>query len=385
MRIGIDARFLTHPQQGGFKTYTTNLIEALSKLNDGDQYVIYLDRLPANQETLPQSDSFTYKVVPLRLPGLGMAYREQVDLKKQIRQDKLDLVHFLCNSAPINITQNYVVTLHDIIQITNSEFVLRRNLAEQKQWALRAYSKWAIKKTVPMAKRVLTVSHYEKEKIRRGLNIPPEQISVTHLAHGNIFHPAGPDTIELFRKQVQDKFGLKGKFILGLGYEPRKNIPLLIRSFSTVAAKCPDINLVIVAAHEERRKYFQKLGSELGLEERIVILGKVLPEDLVQLYNLAELFVFPSERESFGLPPLEALACGTPTIAMNMASLPEILGEGALLLDGRDEELWGDTMLQVLSNYDLRKQLINRGLKQASLKNWEACAHETIKVYHSVA
>ena len=384
MKIGIDARFLTHPQQGGFKTYTTNLVEAISNLDIDDQFVIYLDRPPTSQDVLPHSENIVYKVVPLRLPGIGMPYREQVELQQHIRKDRLDLIHFLCNSAPVNTTQNYVITLHDIIQISNSEFRIRRNFSEQKQWALRTYSKWAIQKTVPDAKGILTVSHYEKGKISQGLNIPPEKIFVTHLAPSNIFNPASQATIELFRKQVRDKFGLDEKFILGIGYEPRKNIPLLIRSFSIVAAKYPNINLVVVAAHEEKKKYFQKLCSEQGLDGRTVILGKVIPEDLVQLYNLAELFVFPSERESFGLPPLEALACGTPAIAMNMTSLPEILGEGALLIDSKDEERWADTIIQVLSNDDLRNQLIKQGLKQASHKNWEACARETIQVYHSV-
>jgi glycosyltransferase involved in cell wall biosynthesis len=126
------------------------------------------------------------------------------------------------------------------------------------------------------------------------------------------------------------------------------------------------------------------LSDQLDLNHRVVILNAMKPRDLAILYNSADVFVFPSERESFGLPPLEALACGTPTIAMNMSSLPEILGDGAVLIDGKDVQTWANAIEQVISDQGLRSNLIKRGLKQAAKMTWQQCAEETMKIYSKV-
>ena len=118
MKIAIDARFLTHPQLGGFKTYTTNLIGALSRVDSENHYVLYLDRPPKNCD-LPQSRNFSYRVVPFTVPGLGMPYREQFALRREVAKDEPDLIHFLSNTAPVRMNRRFVLTLHDTIQLSN--------------------------------------------------------------------------------------------------------------------------------------------------------------------------------------------------------------------------------------------------------------------------
>lgn len=386
MRIGIDARFLTHPQFGGFKTYTVNLIEALGSVDKNNQYVLYLDRQPSSDDApIPRSPNFVYRVIPADLPLIGMPLREQVLLGWQIAKDQLDIVHFLCNTASVRAIGTYIVTLHDTIQLTSSNpFSLLKSPTEHKRWAMLAYSKWAINGSVRKADRIVTVSEFEKGQIVRQLAIDPDRVSVTHLAPNSIYKPASPEEKRSWRAKLPALFGIKKKFVMGVGYEPRKNIQILIESFVKIASKFEDLDLVIVCADETRRINFQQLAGKFNLDGRVIILGSLPAKELLILYNLAECFVYPSERESFGLPPLEAFACGTPTIAMNMTSMPEVLGDGALMIDGKDVEIWANATERVLMDDGLRSSLIRRGLERASRLTWRNCALNTIQVYESV-
>ena len=383
MRIGIDARFLTHPQLGGFKTYTVNLIKGLSQVDSDNLYILYTDREPIDV-TLPESDNFTYRVVPSKIPMVGMPFREQISLGRHIAMDKPDVVHFLCNTAPIRMPEKSVLSLLDVIQVkTPQNFSTTKGLENYRRWAITAYSKWTILKTAHKADKVITLSYYEKDEIVKHLTIAPERIHVTYFGVNPVFSQASSQDREAWRSEIHQNYSVRRRFILGVGYEPRKNIPLLIEAFARIATSYPDIDLVVVAAEKERMLYFQRLATELDLSDRIAILAALNPSDLAVLYNLADVFVFPSERESFGAPPLEALACGAATIAMNMTSLPEVLGDGAILIDGKDVQTWANAIEQVLTRKSLRDDLVNRGLERAKEFTWQRCAQETIKVYEA--
>jgi glycosyltransferase involved in cell wall biosynthesis len=382
MRIGLDARFLTHPQRGGFKTYTVNLINAIHRLDDENQYFIYLDR-PCEMDELPGKANFNYRIVKGTLPVIGMPLREQVLLRRQISKDHLDILHSLCNTSPVGLGIKRVTTLHDTIQVTTK--IRFMDPPGFKYWMIMAYSKWAITRAIRDPGQIITVSEFEKAQILALFNIPSDHITVTHLAANTIFHPAKSDEKSDMSKEAEKKFGLTGAFILDVGFEDRKNIPLLIEAYKHLTSDLPDTNLVIVSAEERKRLHFQQLVKDHGLDGRVTILGSVAAGDLVGLYNLAKVFVFPSERESFGLPPLEAIACGTPTIVMNSFSLSEILGNGALYVDGKDPQKWAEAIRAALTDERLRSEMIERGLKRASKLNWDKCALETINVYRQVS
>lgn len=384
MRIGIDARFLSHPQRGGFKTYTENLISTLDVVDDINHYLIYLDRSSADLN-VSQKKTWQYKVVEGSFPVLGMVLREQFLLRKRIIDDKVDVIHFLCNTAPINLNERYIITLHDIIQLTTiNQFRLLRGLPAHKQWAVMAYSQWAINNSIRAADRVITVSEYEKKEISNHFNIPLERITAIHLAPDPRFKLATESEKNIWRSDLFEKSGIRKRFILGIGYEPRKNIEFLIEIFSKLAAEQSDLDLVVVCAEESRRLHFRTLAEQFRLADKVHILGSLSPESLVILYNLTEVFVYPSERESFGLPPLEAISCGAPTVAMNKTSLPEILGKGALFVDEKDVYAWTNSIKRILTDKNLRLQLVDGGLKQAATFSWQKCAEETVQVYKNV-
>lgn len=384
MRIGLDARFLSHPQPGGFKTYTTNLIGALGEIDNTNEYVLYLDR-QCVLDNLPRHENFRYQVVPGRIPGLRLPFREQISLRQQIARDRLDLVHFLCNTAPVNLSQPHILTLHDTIQVSGkNNFGLRRGLAQHRQWALTAYSGWAIAKSVHCAGRIITVSEYEKEQIANELRLPPERIAVTHLAPDPVYVNVGQELRHRWKREIGERYQVDGGIILGVGYEPRKNIGLILQAFSLIASERNDLHLMIVCADHYRRRRFQQMIETLGLGRRASILGAQPPEQLKVLYNVAEVLVFPSERESFGLPPLEAIACGTPTVAMNATSVPEILQDGATLVDGHDPRIWADAIVRLHCDDSLRRDLASRGQTRASQLSWPRCAQQTLQVYQEV-
>lgn len=382
MRVGIDARFLTHPQVGGFKTYTVNLISALSQVDKDNQYIIYTDRKQTDETALPKAENFTYRSVSSTLPIIGMPLREQVLLRRQIARDNLDVVHFLCNTAPVAMPKNSILSLLDVIQVkTPQNFPTTKGIEAYRRWAISAYSKWTILKNVQTAERIITLSHFEKGEIVKHLGVGPERIHVTYFGVDPLFCKASPQIREVWRTQIRHKYRINRKFIMGVGYEPRKNIPLLIKAFLQVASIFPELDLVIVAAEKERRLYFLQLAAELNLNDRVNVLPALQPADLEILYNLTELLVFPSIRESFGAPPLEALACGAPVLAMNMTSLPEVLGDGAILLDGTDLQIWASNIERILTDWGTRSNLIQRGLRQAAKFTWKHCAERTIQVY----
>jgi glycosyltransferase involved in cell wall biosynthesis len=385
MRIGIDARFLTHPQVGGFKTYTENLINALSRVDDENHYVVYLDR-PAEQNQLLDKENFEFRVVPGILPLIGMPIREQIQLRRQFVKDKLDIIHSLCNTAPVGIPDKLVITLHDTIQVTGSRQTEHtRGSAEYRQRLITLYSKWAIILSARNARRIITVSDYEKAQISKQLKIDPERICVAHLAPNPIFTQGSQENKNSWRLEMRTRFNLYDRYLLGVGYEPRKNIPLLIKVFSQIAPNQPDLGLVIVAARPEKKHYYRQVADDLNLDGRVTILDALPPRDLMVLFNLADTFVFPSERESFGLPIREAMACGTPVIAGNNSSIPEIVENAALLVDAKDAKAMENNISQILKDPDTRRKLISKGLKRASVFSWNRCALQTIDVYKEMA
>lgn len=385
MRIGIDARFLTHPQPGGFKTYTVNLIRALSQVESDIEYVVYVDRMPVKSVDLPAARHIHYRVVPGSFPVFGMPYREQIGLPRSIREDDVDIVHFLCNTAPFAVPQKHVLTLHDTIQLTaTTTFAWRAGLAANKRWAMMAYSRCSIRRVAPTASRIVTVSGFERDQINTYLDVPRERIAVTRLAPDPGFVCAVPDQKRRWREELAQRFGIQGRFALAVGHEPRKNIPLLIRAFGLVAGDCAGLTLVIVAAEEGQRASFKALATELGVAHRVAALGRVTFADLVRLYNTTDAFLFPSLREGFGLPPLEAMVCGAPTIALNAAAIPEVVGDGGLLIESADAAAWAEAIRRVTTDDDLRADLVRRGLSRAAAFTWRRCAEETEAVYRQV-
>jgi glycosyltransferase involved in cell wall biosynthesis len=382
VRIGIDARFLTHPQCGGFKTYTECLVAALAEVDRANEYLLYLDRPPDRAGVVPSAPNFKVRIVPGSLPGFGLPWREQVGLPRQVARDHLDLLHSPALTAPLHLDCASVVTLHDMIWYSKETYSdhagqsLRRKLMD-----------WYYKRVPESASRhaaaILTVSNASKAEIVRQLGVPEDAVIVTHEAARKAFRRFGdPQFLETGRRRHE----LPPEFILGIGSaDPRKNVRTLIEAYALLPWGVQKrFSLVILLNHQRLADGLQRHSTKLGLSGQVLFRSAgPFAEDMALFFNLASLFVFPSLYEGFGLPPLEAMACGTPVVAANNSSLPEVLGDAAVLVDGQDVRAVARAITEVLADDELRRKLILRGHERAASFTWEKCALETISAYRT--
>ncbi len=382
MRIGMDARFLTHPQSGGFKTYTENLISALAKVDLENEYVLYTDRAYGDLISSLDNSNFHGRVVSGETPFIGVPWREQVGLVRQAARDRVDIFHSPCLTAPLNLSCPLVITIHDMIwafpeKFSRSESLsVKRRLMEWYNRMIPAYSSMR-------AEAIITVSYAARESIMGHLKLKNDRLFVTHEAPNPLFKRINDGSLV---ESVQRKYSLRSNFILAIGSaDPRKNISRLVQAYSLLTKELRDqYQLVIVWTHSFLAGEVSEKVEKLHLAGRVRFLKNVPNDDLVVLYNIASLFVFPSLYEGFGLPLLEAMACGAPVIAANNSSIPEIVGDAALLFDAQDVNGVFSAMNRVLTDKTVKMRLQKEGLKRSAQFSWNECGRETIAVYDSV-
>ena len=216
------------------------------------------------------------------------------------------------------------------------------------------------------------------------LGCPEEKIRVVHngLDH-DLFHPMTPS------EEFKSRYGLldENHYLLYVGSEnPRKNLPRLVQAFAAARKQLPNLKLIKIGAPDHPGQYalLQEMIRKLHLEEALQWVGQVSHQDLVSFYNYADAFAFPSLYEGFGLPPLEAMACGTPVICSNAASLPEVTGDAALQVDPMDVDGWVKAIIQVITDKTLQEDLKLRGLERAAKFTWANTVQKTIEVYQEV-
>jgi glycosyltransferase involved in cell wall biosynthesis len=234
---------------------------------------------------------------------------------------------------------------------------------------------------ISQAERVLTCSEHTRREMVAFYGTDPGKIVVTPYAADPIYRPM---PAEQARLAVRERFGLRLPYILSVGVlQPRKNLPRLVQAYARIAKEVPQ-HLVLVGKEGWAFEALRRRVAQSGVSSRIHFTGYVADADLPPLYAAADLFVYPSLYEGFGLPPLEAMACGTPVVTSNTSSLPEVVGDAAMTVDPLDIERLGMAMAEVLLSAERRDQLIEAGFQQATRFSWERTARETIAAYEAV-
>jgi glycosyltransferase involved in cell wall biosynthesis len=353
---------------GDLKRHTTGMSTYAFQIIDGVKKKAAIDIIRhGDGDMVPECHS----VIPRTIPGpfwylswsLSLTYRP-----KQFK--KYDLVHNIAQ-YPISpdISKKYVITVYDLIPILYPQYVTPIYAFQS-----RLFLPTILKK----ATRILTISNHTKNDIVKRFNIPHNIIDVTPLGVSDHFHPVTKKQIE----SLKSRYNLHSPFILFIGaIEPKKNIQVLIRSFYRCIQQQPDLILVIAGKKSWKYQDIFNLILELKLENRIKYLDFIPYSDLPALYSSAEVFVFPSKYEGFGLPPLEAMKCGTPVIVSNRSSLPEIVGPTGLMVDPDDEEGLFKLILQILSDKDFKDKQSKYSLSQSSLFSWDICVNKTLECY----
>ncbi|MBK9316546.1 MAG: glycosyltransferase family 4 protein [Acidobacteria bacterium] len=374
MNIGIDAHAIG-ARQGGNETYIKNLILALAAIDRENRYTIYL----ANAEAAGYWSRFFAESHPnfqvRRLPPPTPLIKVPMALAIELRMRPVDVLHVQYTAPPF-CPVPVVATIHDLAFEHLPETFTRRGSFQLKL---------TVRRTARKAARIVTVSEYSRQDIIRTYNLDPEKVIVTWNGVGEGFSPEPSSPGEA--DGIRSRFVITGDYILAVGsLQPRKNLVRLIRAYARLRDENPDFRpkLVIVG-----RKLW--LASEIFAEasrrqwsEDVILTGYVSDEDLPKLYRAAIAFVYPSIFEGFGLPPLEAMACGTPVIAGNTSSLPEVTGDAAILIDPYDEDALARELLRIVNQPDLRDRMRRCGIEQARKFTWRDAAEKTLQIYKDI-
>jgi len=373
MRIAISGYFLLHPATGSGQ-YTASLVRTLAQVCRDELMVICPAETSRLATSLLAGREEPWEVVPLSLLAggdLGKLWFEQAGLPRAASSRKADLLHVPYLGPPLARPCKTMVTVHDLIMLLFPE--TRRSLQA------RAYTRLAAL-AARRADFILADSMATRNDILRVLGVPPERVKVVYLGYDEGFRPGGdPGLLDAVRK----KYGLEREFLFYIGgLDWRKNLPRLLRAYSSIAPK-PQLAIAGRQLSQRRASFPDLLGlvAELGIRDRVVFLGQVPEGDKASLYSACLALVFPSLYEGFGLTPLEAMACGAPVVCSNASSLPEVVGEAAVLFDPTDVQDMAGALARVVQDEPLRQRMRRLGLAQAQQFSWRRTAEETLEAY----
>lgn len=385
LRIGIDYTSAVR-QQAGIGRYTRNLIRALAELDSDNQYILLVasggisrGRLRNGLAAWPEN--FRTRSVPISDRWLNILWqRFRLPVPVQWVTGRLDLFHSPDFVLPPVGRTPAILTVHDLSFLRVPHCFLPE---------FRQYLETAVARAVRRAQRILADSENTRQDLIELLAVEPEQVCVLYPGVEPCFRPV-EDTSVLERVRV--RYNLPHRFILGLGtLQPRKNFDGLIQAFAQLLAarghepEVADVYLVIVGDRGWLYEEVLALPKRLGLQEKVHMAGFVNDTDLPALYTLAEILAFPSWYEGFGLPVLEAMACGTPVVAANNSSLPEVMGEAGLLVDAGDSQAWAEALARLLTDKNLQDRLVAAGRERARRFTWVESAQRLLAVYRSLA
>jgi glycosyltransferase involved in cell wall biosynthesis len=369
-RIGIDAHMVGERETGN-ETYVLSLLKSLLQLDGAEEFDYRAITLDDGRLLSQLGERGKIGVVRVR-PSASLV-RIPLSMPLLAAREKLSLLHVTYVAPPICPCPT-VVSVHDIAYKLYPEYFparVRRMLSAMVPLSMRR------------AAHVLTLSQSARQDILAHYGMPESKVSVVPAGVGPQFRVLES---EAPLSAVQDRYGIEGAYILAVGnLQPRKNIRRLIEAYSRLPATLQrKYRLVVAGQALWLHSGIYQAAIDHGVQHRLVFTGYVPDQDLVPLYNAATLFVYPSLYEGFGLPVLEAMACGTPVVTSNLSSLPEVAGEAALLADPSDVHDLAAQMARVLEDPQLARRLSEQGLERARAFSWQETARRVIEIYAQV-
>jgi glycosyltransferase involved in cell wall biosynthesis len=366
MRIGIDAR-IVHYAPGGICNYTLRLLRALASLDvDTDYYVLH-----SRKERNPLIPGANFHPVACWTPSHHRL--ERWSLGVEVARLGLDLLHITDFIPPAFGYRQSVITVHDLTFLHYPQFLTaesHRYYNQQIEWAVRR------------AEHILADSHATKSDLVSMLDVPPGKVTVVHLAADSAFRPLAEAEVA----RVAARYGLESGYLLCVGtLEPRKNLLGLLQAYRQLLdMEVTTVPLALVGGKGWLYDEIFERVEELHLTDCVRFFHNVTDTDLPALYNAAGVLTTPSFYEGFGLPALEAMACGTPVVVADRSSLPEVVGKAGLLVNPDDVDDIAQALARVLTDEPLRARMRELGLVQAARFTWERTARETLAMYRQV-
>jgi glycosyltransferase involved in cell wall biosynthesis len=376
VRVALNAQLLSSKasyRSAGINRVLQHLLAELPAVPGDEQYLVFAPDSAANRRLLsaPRLRRRLTRL-PMDRPAVRIGW-EQTVLPVELLRARADLLHALGFVSPFGWRGPTVVTVYDLSFLRFPEVFNRAN---------RLYLGTFTPPSLRRADRVITISESARQDVIELCGVPPERVTPILLAADERFHPAPPDDVLAFRA----RHNLPERFVLYLGtLEPRKNVETLVRAYGALRSQGSDDHLLVLAGPRgwQYEPIFE-LVETLGLSESVRFPGFVPADEQVLWYSSATVFAFPSRYEGFGLPLLEAMACGTPVVSSSASSLPEVVGDAGLLVDPSDVEGLSAALRQLLEDEPRRKALAAAGRARASELSWRRMASETVQVYREV-
>ncbi len=370
MHIGLNAHLLSSSKSyraAGINWYIYSLLQHLPDAVDGHSLTAFLGDKEASRSFPRLRTKVT--TLPTRNPAVRILW-EQLWQPVELRRERIDLLHSMAFVQPLALGCAGVVTIYDL-----SFFLFPQRLPSWR----REYLRWGTASSARRATRVIAISSSTKHDIVRLLGVSESRVDVVACGVDDDFRPIeSEEQLESLRR----KRHLPPEILLFVGtLEPRKNLTTLLRSYALLRQRFDPPPLVVGGPKGWRHEEVFSLAEELGLQKHVLFPGYIPRDELPLWYNAASLFVYPSLYEGFGLPPLEAMACGTPVVASNTSALPEVVGDAGLLVEPTDAEGMADAMYRVLADSELKDTLRAKGLERARTFSWQRAARETARTY----
>lgn len=368
VRIGIDARPLREKQTSGIPMFVRSLLDSLAAIDKKNEYFLYVHK---DFECKLPGPNFSKR--PGRYARYGTLWM-QTELPFALLRDKIDIFWGTQHTLPVHLSRDIkaVLTVHDLVHFVFPKTMKPMNLL---------VNKFLIPPSVHRADAIAADTEWTLSDVERYLRPRRKSLNVVYLGINRAFSPR--DAIKA-RDRVAQQFGLPTKFLLTVGtFEPRKNIAGLFKAFALIANKIPH-HLAVVGQRGWKNEMVRDEMRRASIHNRIHLLGYVPDEALPDIYSAADVFVFPSVYEGFGLPPLEAMACGVPVVSSNVSSIPEIVGDAAFLVNPHDPLSISEGILKVLGDENLRNQHVALGLKRAAFFTWEKTARQMLSIFGSL-
>jgi len=373
LRIGIDYTVAVK-QRAGIGRITRELVRALAEIDHENEYLLVQARGTEEDKSLPPN--FSTLALPLSERMATLIWqRLNLPVPIDLLTGRLDLFHSPDFTLPPALRARTLVTVHDLSFL---------RVPDCFPDGLLRYLKAAVPRAVRRADHVIADSHNTRRDVMTLLGAPGSKVTVIHCGVEPRFRRMTDAADDRTLTTVRRKYDLPDQFILSVGtIQPRKNFARLVEAFGILDSQFAIRNLHLVIAGGKGWLYDGVLNKvkASGLESRVHLIGFVNDADLPALYNLSRLFAFPSLYEGFGLPPLEAMACGTPVVCSKASSLPEVVGDAALTVDPLDVTELAEAMRRAIEDESLRSSLVQRGLVRAAQFTWSKAAEELLKVY----
>ena len=370
MRIGIEAQRIFRTNKHGMDYVVLQEIRELQKTDTKNEYFVFV--APGEDRCLED----TKNLHVIEIGGNFYPLWEQVTLPKAVKELNLDMLHCTSNTAPIRCKTPLILTLHDIIFLEPRD-KSNKSLYQNMGWF---YRRFVVPKILKKCKCIITVSNFEKNNIVSKLNIPEERITMIYNGYNEWFKPT-QDTNQVYKKYIDD---LGYFFFLG-NTDPKKNTERTLIAYSQYLDKS-DVKRKLLMADLDK-DYLENIIERNHIENiknNIVMPGYIVNSDLPYIYNNAFAFLYTSLRESFGIPLLEAMACGTPVITSNTSSMPEIGGKDAIMVNPESPEEIAEKMLLLEKDDQFYKKQEEYGIIRAQLFSWRLTAEQLLNVYEKV-